>query len=106
MDLTLPITGGTMLLIAIAVTGYFLREWMSESKTKREALETAVHQHIILCNEKAVSHARMEGKVERIGEKVEELKSSMEKRTGKIDKMDEKLDALAISILAKRDIIS
>lgn len=94
-----------MVTVAVAVViWWFARERMIEARKKREAIELMLASHITLCNEKAMSHTRLEGKVERIEEKMDDMKETMTARSKKIDAMDEKIDRLAEVLVAKRTI--
>ena len=75
---------------------------MAEAKKKREVLEGMITSHIALCNEKNISHVRLEGKVARIDEKLDDMKEVISSRTSKIDAMDDKIDHLAEILVAKR----
>lgn len=90
MDLTLPITGGTVLLGMLTLTAYLL-------KLKVDRFD----KHLEDCQTKSVNHARLEEKVIRIEGKLDDMKEAMTARTSKIDAMDEKLDQLA-TIITKR----
>ena len=102
MDFTIPITGGSVAVAVAVVIWWFARERMAEAKKKREVLEGMITSHIALCNEKNISHVRLEGKVARIDEKLDDMKEVISSRTSKIDAMDDKIDHLAEILVAKR----
>src|SRR3990167_6072189 len=102
MDFTIPITGGSVAVAVAVVIWWFARERMGEAKKKREVLEGMITSHIALCNEKNISHVRLEGKVARIDEKLDDMKEVISSRTSKIDAMDDKIDHLAEILVAKR----
>ncbi len=80
MDVSLPITGGGLLLVA---TGFALKKVISfgfDWKSK-------VDQHLVDCNEKAISHARLE-------ERMDSSDANQTRLEGKVDKMDSKIDRL------------
>ena len=99
MDFTIPITGGSVAVAIAVVIWWFARERMTEAMRKREVLEGVLTSHIALCNEKNISHARLEEKVIRIDEKLDDMKESIASRTSKIDKMDEKIDRLTDMVM-------
>ena len=92
MDLTLPLTGGSLLLGALTLTAYLL-------KLKVDRFD----KHLEDCQTKSVNHARLEEKVIRIEGKLDDMKDAMTLRTERIDAMDAKLDNLANVIIAKRN---
>ncbi len=90
MDFTAPITAGTILLVFGTVAGLLIKE-----KMKR------YDKHLEECQEKSVNHIRLEGKVCRIEDKLDDMKDAMSDRTAKIDAMDNKLDELTLIIINK-----
>ena len=91
MDLTLPITGGSVLIAVITLVAYLL-------KLKLERFD----KHLEDCQKKSIDHARLEEKVISIDGKLDDMKEAMSARTDRIDAMDAKLDNLAQVIIAKR----
>ena len=104
MDFTIPITGGTVTIAIGTVIWYFARERITEARNKRNAVESLLTSHIALCNEKAVGQVRLEGQVERICERVDELREAAVKHEERFDRMYEKIDNLTEVIVAKRTI--
>ena len=99
MDFTIPITGGSVAVAISIVVWWFARERMADAKNRRDMLESIITSHIALCNEKNISHARLEEKVIRIDEKLDDMKEAMTSRTSKIDNMDEKIDRLTDMVM-------
>lgn len=104
MDFTIPITGGTVTIAIGTVIWYFAKERITEARSKRNAIESLLASHIAICNEKAISHARMEGQVNSICERVDELREADSQSEKRLDLMDKKLDRLTEIIVAKRTI--
>ena len=102
MDLTLPITTGSLALIiggcigkeAIRIIRSKVAAWdMHVAECGKKALTDAQAETV-----KAVDYARLESKVEGIDTKVCELKDSMTERTNRINKMDDKLDTIIMRL--------
>lgn len=67
MDLTIPITGGTVLFVIIALVGYFGKEKLAEMRERRLAFEA----HIAFCGKKTVTDALLESRVTLIEQQME-----------------------------------
>jgi len=102
MDLTLPITTGSL---AVIIGGFIGKEAVRIIRSKVAAWD----MHVAECGKKAlidahsetsraVDYARLESKVEGIDSKVCELKEAMTERTNRIDKMDDKLDTIILRL--------
>ena len=84
MDFTIPITGGSVAVAIAVVIWWFARERMTEAMRKREVLEGVLTSHIALCNEKNISHARLEEKVIRIDEKLDDVNKKIDRLTNMV----------------------
>ena len=93
-DFTLPITGGSVAAAVSIVIWWFAKERIIEARKKREAIENTLSAHIKLCTEKHIDHVRLEDKVARIDEKLDDMKETMVSRMAKINSMDDKIDRL------------
>lgn len=103
MDFTIPITGGSVAVAIAAVIWWFARERIAEVRSRREAFEGVLTAHIALCNEKNIDQARLEEKVVRIDEKLDDMKEAMSSRTMKIDRMDDKIDRLTKVMIGREN---
>lgn len=80
MDVSLPITGGGILLV---ITGFSIKHAISLGLQKAKNWD----DHLLQCAEKNIDHARLE-------EKVVSLQTNQERIEGTVNKMDNKLDRL------------
>lgn len=104
MDLTVPITGGTVMTPITVMVWWYIKERIKESRDRRMATELTLKTHIDTCTDKNLSHARLEEKVSAISASIDELKTAATNRDTKIDNLGIKLDNLANVLVAKRTI--
>ena len=106
MDLVVPISGGAITACIVGVIAWFAKEKIARWD-----------KHLLECGEKSIKTAQLEGHVNAIGEKVDqladtvkqdhednrtsmtELKDIIGARGDRIDRMDDKLDQITMALL-------
>lgn len=103
-DFALPVTLTSLGGLFVAAVGWYIRERVAEVKAHRESYETEIEQHIKSCNDKIVSQARIEVRVEGLDEKIVVLETTTNNRFDRVDRgfesMESSIAALSNKITA------
>jgi hypothetical protein len=95
-DISLPISLGTVTILILSITGYFIRELYMGWRDGRRARFKMYDDHLRACTEKSINAARVEQKVEFLTVNQQRIESKIDDMT---DSLGSKMDTLTKHLL-------